>query len=375
MTNPHGRRLAAAILALTLGTAPGGAASAQSVLKRTPNLSGAWVGEPGVLQFNFVHRFQLLSGTVANTPTFLLAVPLPGRTLVGLHYASSSPVVRGELNEFELLGRWAPLSTDDDGPVDAGVTLAYNREAESLDGEISASVPVGPLTLTGAGRMLSDYRGTGETRWAGGGGFVLELREGLALAGDLMTVTDKADGEHAAWGVGIQTRIPLTPHTFSLQATNVWTETLQGSSARQGRNRTLYGFEFTVPFTLSRYFGGDAPGGDADAAVQPSDAGDVAAEVTMTNQLRFSPDTVRIRAGQTVRWRNTTPLIHTVTADPSRAVSQEDVKLPEGARTFDSGDLQPDRVFEHTFTVPGEYRYFCVPHEAAGMVGSVIVER
>jgi plastocyanin len=30
--------------------------------------------------------------------------------------------------------------------------------------------------------------------------------------------------------------------------------------------------------------------------------------------------------------------------------------------------------FRHTFTVPGEYRYVCVPHDMVGMVGTVIVE-
>lgn len=367
------RRFPGGLFVLLLaGVSPARPLTAQSVLERTPNLSAAWVGEPGIVQFNFVHRFLKAGDKVLNTPTFLLAVPLPGRTLVGFHYASNSPAVPGEVNEFELVGRWAPLSTASGSPVDAGLTVAYNRAAESVDGELAASVPLGRLTLTGAARVLSDYRGTGDTRWAGGGGVILRLHGNLSLAADLMAASDRAKDEHPAWGVGIQTRIPLTPHTFSLQATNAWTETLQGSSARKGRNRTLYGFEFTIPFTLSRYFGG-GEAGEGEAAPR-APAGDVAAEVTMTNQLRFSAQTVRIRVGETVRWRNTTPLIHTVTADPDRAAEASDVALPPGARAFDSGDVEPGATFEHTFTVPGEYRYFCVPHEAAGMVGTVIVE-
>lgn len=99
-----------------------------------------------------------------------------------------------------------------------------------------------------------------------------------------------------------------------------------------------------------------------------------AAEVTMDNQVSFHPATVTIQKGQTVQWKNGGLIIHTVTADPDQAVRAADVHLPEGAQTFDSGDLQQGDSFRHTFDVPGEYVYFCVPHEADGMVGKVVVE-
>ncbi len=92
-----------------------------------------------------------------------------------------------------------------------------------------------------------------------------------------------------------------------------------------------------------------------------------------TNQLTFTPDTVEIRVGQTVRWRNTSDVLHTVTADPSRAQDPSNVAVPDGASTFDSGNLRPGETFEHTFSTPGEYRYFCVPHELAGMTALIIV--
>ena len=31
------------------------------------------------------------------------------------------------------------------------------------------------------------------------------------------------------------------------------------------------------------------------------------------------------------------------------------------------------RRVEHTFTIPGVYDYLCMPHEAAGMVGRIVV--
>ncbi len=50
-----------------------------------------------------------------------------------------------------------------------------------------------------------------------------------------------------------------------------------------------------------------------------------------------------------------------------------DVALPVGAKPFNSGNLKPGQAYRHTFTVPGRYRYFCVPHEGAGMIGEVVV--
>ncbi len=98
------------------------------------------------------------------------------------------------------------------------------------------------------------------------------------------------------------------------------------------------------------------------------------AVVMMTNDLKFTPATVTIQRGQTVEWRNTSLLVHTVTADPAKATLAESVRLPDGAPAFDSGTLDPEATFRHTFTVPGTYRYFCVPHEGAKMRGTVIVE-
>lgn len=101
---------------------------------------------------------------------------------------------------------------------------------------------------------------------------------------------------------------------------------------------------------------------------------DPAVVVGMTNQMEYTPDTVRIQQGETVRWKNSSAVMHTVTADPDEAFKDKSVQLPNGASTFHSGNLDPTDTFEHTFSVPGTYRYFCIPHEATGMYGTVIVE-
>lgn len=363
---------------LALVVAPG-LLSAQSALPRTPNLSGGWVGEPGAVHFNFLHRFNLVGAddnVVTNTPTLLLAAPLPQRSLVGLQYASNSLVTSGEQNEWELFGRWAPLEVAGGAPVDLAVTAVYNEAAGSGDGEVSVAVPMGPLRILGAARAFSDLAGTGEAALAVGGGAAWRLSDGISLAADLMSASDRPDNRTVAWGAAVQVRIPLTPHTLSLQATNTRTSTLQGSSighreAQSDDHRIVWGFEFTIPFTFSRYFGNT---GGADAADrEPVEIGN-GAEVTMTEDLRYAPSSIRIRAGESVVWRNTSSVVHTVTAEPDRASRPGSVRLPGDAEPFDSGEMRPGETFARTFDEPGEYVYFCVPHEAAGMVGTVVVE-
>lgn len=99
----------------------------------------------------------------------------------------------------------------------------------------------------------------------------------------------------------------------------------------------------------------------------------------------FVPDTIEISVGEEVVWKNTGSRNHTVTAYEN--------SLPDGAEYFASGEhsseqeardswskqvegggtMQPDDVFRHTFEVPGTYHYFCIPHEPAGMTGTVVV--
>jgi plastocyanin len=88
----------------------------------------------------------------------------------------------------------------------------------------------------------------------------------------------------------------------------------------------------------------------------------------------FSPASVNIHVGQTVEWRNTSVITHTVTADRAIAKDPSDASVPAGAVAFNSGDIPAGNVFAHTFTVPGTYKYFCAHHEGDGMVGTVVVQ-
>ena len=95
--------------------------------------------------------------------------------------------------------------------------------------------------------------------------------------------------------------------------------------------------------------------------------------VELNDKLRFVPTQITIKAGDTVEWRNIGSIRHTVTADPRRAPSSRNVELPDGAEAFDSGLMMGGQSFRYTFSEPGVYRYVCLPHERARMLGTVIV--
>lgn len=86
----------------------------------------------------------------------------------------------------------------------------------------------------------------------------------------------------------------------------------------------------------------------------------------------FDPIGLYLRTGQTVRWRCESG-VHTSTAyHPANA--NHALRIPETAEPWDSGWLQPGDTFTYRFSVPGVYDYFCKPHEAAGMVGRIVVD-
>ncbi len=119
-----------------------------------------------------------------------------------------------------------------------------------------------------------------------------------------------------------------------------------------------------------------SPGATPDAS--PSASPVAAAQthlVEMNDQLRFDPERLTIPVGDTVTWRTVGVIPHTSTADPEEAQSPEEhVQLPQGAESWNSGLVNQDEAFERTFDVAGEYTYFCIPHEAAGMIGYLTVE-
>lgn len=86
--------------------------------------------------------------------------------------------------------------------------------------------------------------------------------------------------------------------------------------------------------------------------------------VHMTNEMKFAPEQVTIKAGQTVEWVSEADApAHSVSTDPDKASDPNHVAFPKGAKPFDSGVIKAGKSFRHTFTVPGVYHYVCLPHE------------
>ena len=111
----------------------------------------------------------------------------------------------------------------------------------------------------------------------------------------------------------------------------------------------------------------------AVAAALPARAAETHRVNIAADKTAFDPAELRIRTGDTVRWRNRSIVEHSVVCDPAKAKDRSNTALPPGAQPFDSGGFSDDAAFQHTFTVPGTYRYFCREHEAMGMVATVIV--
>ena len=81
-----------------------------------------------------------------------------------------------------------------------------------------------------------------------------------------------------------------------------------------------------------------------------------------TSNACYTPASVTINAGDTVKWDNVDTAAHTVT-------SGSPADGPSGV--FDSSLVMGKASFEHTFDKAGTYDYFCMVHP--WMVGNVIV--
>jgi plastocyanin len=99
----------------------------------------------------------------------------------------------------------------------------------------------------------------------------------------------------------------------------------------------------------------------------------------------FVPSDVEVTVGEEVVWRNNGARNHTVTAyeqtlpEDAAYFASGDYSSEDAARHAwenqieDAGNIRPDEEYRHTFEVPGTFAYFCIPHEPAGMVGTVTV--
>jgi plastocyanin len=228
--------------------------------------------------------------------------------------------------------------------------VGYNLAAEGLDGEAAVARRQGPLRILAALRVLADPGPAGGTDVALAAGAVVRLTRHLGVSADVATLTKRNPGEDVAWGLGLNLAIPRTPHTISVHATNINNATLQSSS--RGTRETRYGFEFTIPLTLSRYFGSDAPGRTATEAPAPELQADTATAARDTvraaiEDFVFRPSRLEVASGTTIIWTNRGQVIHTVTADGG---------------AFHSGNIEPGEQWGMRYSRAGTYPFHCTPH-------------
>ena len=79
--------------------------------------------------------------------------------------------------------------------------------------------------------------------------------------------------------------------------------------------------------------------------------------VVRMKDFAFSPSTIKVPVGATVRWKNDDSVAHTVTSS---------------SKSFDSGNLESGHSFTFTFTKSGSYPYVCTYHP--DMTGTVVVQ-
>lgn len=85
--------------------------------------------------------------------------------------------------------------------------------------------------------------------------------------------------------------------------------------------------------------------------------------VPAEGQIYYDPDALSVEAGTAVKWVNDDEMIHTVTSGTAEGGADG---------LFDSGTMAAGDSFEHAFTEPGTYDYYCLFHP--WMVGTVDVE-
>ncbi|MDX1578210.1 MAG: cupredoxin family copper-binding protein [Gemmatimonadota bacterium] len=348
----------------------------QPMTERSPNVPGTWTTPAHALHFGLSHRFEMAGsdvdvsdlfgeeGKVVNYPTFSFTYGLFDRAHLGVQYSSNAVLV-GQSNEWQPFLAATPVRELAGGRLSAGATGAWNAAAESFDGELTVQADLGRLRLIGAGRAFSNPFDRPpeeeEAEIALAGAAVLKLNRFVSLSADYANMVSQDDAQ-IAWSAGAAIRIPATPHTLALYATNVTSGTLQGRSV--GLDDTTYwGFEFTIPFNAGRWsqiFDPPAtparsPAADTGAPPQAVDPAAPVVEIEISN-ISFGADEIEIEPGTTVRWVNLDPVEHTSTSDDG---------------LWDSGLIPPEGTFERTFDEPGRFDFYCIPHPF--MNGTIVV--
>jgi len=120
--------------------------------------------------------------------------------------------------------------------------------------------------------------------------------------------------------------------------------------------------------------------GGYSAPTNPADGGQMGTPPPGTvavsiQDFSFSPASLTIQAGTTVRWTNKGPSAHTTTSDAG-AWASSTLSAPVSGGGGYGGGSSAGGAFDFTFTQPGTYPYHCSLHPPAtypGFTGTVTV--
>jgi amicyanin len=101
---------------------------------------------------------------------------------------------------------------------------------------------------------------------------------------------------------------------------------------------------------------GACGGGTTTSTKSESPTPSVTGPAVQIADFKFTPQTLTVKAGETVTWSNTSATPHNVVADDS---------------SFKSDNLNKDQTFTHTFAAAGTFKYTCTIHPQ--MTGTVTV--
>lgn len=108
---------------------------------------------------------------------------------------------------------------------------------------------------------------------------------------------------------------------------------------------------------------------------QPASKTAVGAASVTLKEMKYSPAVLTVATGTLVTWTNAEAMGHTVTPTDKAQWGTE------GSDPAPAKWLQNGQSWSFTFTKPGTYKYYCIPHaskgadgEYRGMAGTVIVE-
>ena len=286
---------------------------------------------------------------------------------------------------------WLVIHAQADGKP--GLVLGYSRVIEGANADVQVEIDAGNATETLYAMLHADAGEAGVWEFPDGpdtpivvGDQVVasafQVAAGLAASQEIEPSVTAADQRIAEGNVTIQEVVSAGPGWLVIHAQSDgkpgpivgYTPVTAGTSSNVVVDLDLSAATATL-YAMLHEDGGQVgdwefPGGPDlpvmvnDQLVSPSFRlqvpADDEAEVEMED-FQFRPKALVIRVGTTVKFSNKDEAEHTATSDTG---------------VWDSGSLAKGEEFLFTFTEPGEYSYYCIPHGAPGgqgMSGTIIV--